>query len=62
MRLRPKNPLPDMLSATGPVQTVTHEEYDRALRRERQGYRAVRKFAKEQQPDGGPREQARAAA
>ncbi len=47
VRLRPKNPLPDMLSATGPVQTVTHEEYDRLYGAGARDIAQIRKFAKE---------------
>lgn len=47
VRLRPKNPLPDMLSATGPVQTVTHEEYDRLYGAGTKDIAQIRKFAKE---------------
>jgi kumamolisin len=47
VRLRPKTPLPDMLSATGPVQTVTHEEYDRLYGAGAKDIAQIRKFARE---------------
>lgn len=47
VRLRPKNRLPDMLSATGPMQTVTREEYDRLYGAGAKDIAQIRKFAKE---------------
>src|SRR5271167_2305866 len=47
VRLRPKNPLPDLLSATGPVQTVTHEEFENQYGASAKDITQVRKFAKE---------------
>ncbi len=47
MRLRPKNPLPDMLSGSGPIQTVTPEEYDRLYGAGAKDIAQIRRFAKE---------------
>jgi kumamolisin len=46
VRLRPKNPLPDMLSAVGPVQTVTHEQYEKLYGASASDIAEVNKFAK----------------
>ncbi|MGA7413219.1 MAG: S53 family peptidase [Bryobacteraceae bacterium] len=47
VRLRPKTALPDLLSATVPVQTVTHEEFDRLYGASAKDIAQIRKFAKE---------------
>ncbi len=46
VRLRPKNKMPDMLSAVGPVQTVTHEQYDKLYGASAGDLAEVTKFAR----------------
>jgi kumamolisin len=47
VRLRPKNALPDLLGATAPVQTVTHEEFENQYGASDKDIAQVRRFAKE---------------
>jgi kumamolisin len=47
VRLRPKNPLPDLLSASGPVKTVSHAEFDSLYGASAKDIAQIRRFAKE---------------